>query len=145
MIKNLVGFALKDEYRGFELPRYFTLGASRRWDGFTFAVDSEYIRGDLGGRQKKTVDIWLLRAGVEKRLYPWLTGRAGLICPLSARTSTLGNLRDDIPSPKVGPTLGLSINYENWQVDISLHGDPALSYIKQRAAVAAALSLTYQF
>ncbi len=82
MIKNLVGFALEDEYHGFELPRYFTLGVSRRWESFTLALDSEYIWGNFGGREKKTVDIWLLRAGVEKRLYPWLTGRVGLICPL---------------------------------------------------------------
>lgn len=145
MIKNLVGFALKDEYSGFELPRYFTLAVSRRWKGYTFAVDSEYIRGNLGGSQRKTVDVWLLRAGMEKRLYPWLTGRMGLIAPLSARTSTLGDLRDDIPSPKVGPTLGLGVNYKNWQVDVGLYGDPALSYIKQKAVLAGALSLIYQF
>lgn len=145
MIKNLVGFALEDEYRGFELPRYFTFGVSRRSKTFTLALDSEYIWGNFGGREKKTVDIWLLRAGVEKRLFHWLTGRVGLICPLSARTSTLGDLRDDFPSPKVGPTLGLGVNYKNWQVDISLHGDPALSYIKQKAAVASVLSLIYRF
>ena len=145
MIKNLVGFALEDKYRGFELPRYFTLGVSHRRDGFIFALDSEYIWGDFGGRQKKTVDIWLLRAGVEKRLFPWLTGRAGLIFPLSARTSTLGNIRDDLSSPKVGPTLGLGYAYENWRIDASIYGDPARSYIKQRVALAAVLSLICQY
>ncbi len=145
MIKNLVGFALKDEYRDFELPRYYTLGVAWRPSGYTLALDSEWIWGSFGGLEKKTVEIWLLRAGFEKAITPRLTGRLGLICPVTARTSTLGNLRDDIPSPKLGPTLGLGYAYENWHLDISLYGDPALSYIKQRAAVAAALSLTYQF
>jgi len=145
MFKNLVGFALEDKYRGFELPRYFTLGVSRRTGSLTMAFDSEYIWGQFGGRDQKTVDIWMLRAGVEKRFYSWLAGRMGLIYPVIARTSTLGDLRDDIPSPKLGPTLGLSFYCDDWQMDFSLHADPAMSYIEQKGAVAAMLSLLYSF
>lgn len=145
MLKNAYGFSYKNEYDTFSLPRYLTIGISNTRNDFTLSFDSEYIFGTFSGLEKKDVEMWFLRAGLEKFITSWAAGRIGLIYPAIARTSTLGNIKDDTPSPKIGGAVGLGLRYKNLLIDLSVYGDPAKSYVKQKPVISSVLSLTLEF
>ena len=108
-------------------------------------MDSEYIFGEFGGYQKQSANIWFLRGGLENRLTPYLHLRAGLIYPLMARSSALGDLKAGIPWPKIGPCLGLGLILNRFNLDLALYGDPAKSYIEQTPTLGATSTLTFKF
>lgn len=145
MLKNAYGFSFKNEYTGFSLPRYLTIGISHIGADYTIALDSEYVFGTFSGIKKKEVEILLLRAGLEKEIFSWAKGRIGLIYPAIVKTSTLGNIKNDLPWPQIGGTLGLGFRYKNFLVDFSIYGDPAKSYVEHTLVISSVVSITMSF
>lgn len=144
MLKNIVGFALEEEYRSVELPRYAVVGISTLISGYTLAIDSEYIFGHYGGLEKKTVDIWFLRAGLEKAFGQRYQIRAGLIYPAVAKSSSAGDMTDNIPSPKIGGSIGIGAAFKWGYLDFAIYGDPAKSYVEQQPRLRSELSITFE-
>jgi hypothetical protein len=145
MLKNAYGFPLKNEYEDFSLPRHLTIGISNTHSDYTMSFDSEYVFGTFSGLKKKEVEMLFLRAGFEKEIVSWAIGRIGLIYPVIAKTSTLGNIKNDMPWPKIGGALGLGLRYKNFLVDLSIYGDPAKSYVEQTPVISSVLSVTMAF
>lgn len=145
MIKNVIGFSFKDEYNSFSLPRYFTVGISKDIEKYLLSLDSEYIYGTISGEEKKDVEIWFIRGGFEMEIGSWIEGRIGIIYPVIARTSTMGNLKNDMPSPKMGGSIGLGFKYKPFIVDFSIYGDPARSYVEQKAVISSVVSVTLEY
>ena len=140
MSKNLIdvhksGYIRRTDTRigknGFSMPLITTLAVTVEKETWRFACDQELIYGHFGGQEKKKAEFWLMRAGVEKRIFGHLFLRAGVIVPMVARTSSLGDLRDDLPDPKFGLTLGAGISFSHIKADLALTGNPAKSYIEQ--------------
>ena len=145
MIRNLFGFPFEDKYSSFSLPRHLTIGVSRHTNGYTLSMDSEYIFGTYSGLEKKDVKILFLRGGLEKEITPWLEGRMGLAYPVIAWTSSLGDMKDDIPFPKMGGSIGLGFKYRPFIIDLSIYGDPAKSYMEQKAVLSSVVSITFEY
>ena len=145
MLKNMIGFSFKKKYNRFALPYYATLSVSHRFEATTLSLDSEYIFGEFGGYQKQSANIWFLRGGLENSLTPYLRLRAGLIYPLMARSSALGDLKAGIPWPRIGPCLGLGLVLNRFDIDLALYGDPAKSYVEQTPTLGATGTLTFKF
>jgi len=144
-LKNLYGFSLKEEYDRVSLPKYLILGISTIQYGYTFSMDSEYVFGKFGGLEKKTAKIWLLRAGLEKPLEYNLKFRMGLIYPVVVRTSSIGDITNDIPWPKIGGSLGIGADLKWIVLDFAVYGDPAKSYLEQEATVSLETTATLKF
>jgi len=134
MLKNIYGVSSKKEDDSFSLPRYATLGIPLKKDGYTFSLDNEIIHGRYGGEEKKTAKFWLIRGGVEKEIEGILKLRLGLIFPVVAYTSTAGDMREDIPSPKIGGAVGIGAEFDRFNIDFAVYGDPARSYVEQDKA-----------
>ena len=145
MLKNIFGFSLKKKYDSFALPKYATLGISTKRKRQTFSFDSEFIFGRFGGVEKKTTEIWLLRAGLEHEIGRLFRLRGGLLYPVIARTSSLGNLKKDIPWPKLSVSMGIGLELKSFNIDLALYGDPAKSYVEQEPVPGATVTLTYKF
>ena len=145
MFKNVVGFSYKDEYSGFTVPKYATLAMSHTIGPTTLTLDSEYIFGRFGGYEKQSADIWFLRGGIEHRLTRHICLRAGLVYPVVAETSASGNLKEDIPWPGTGASLGLGLVLERFNIDLALYGDPGRSYVAQTLILGATGTLIYKF
>jgi len=123
MFKNVVGFSYKDEYNGFTVPKYATLAMSHTIGPTT----------------------WFLRGGIEHRLTRHICLRAGLVYPVVAETSASGNLKEDIPWPGTGASLGLGLVLERFNIDLALYGDPGRSYVAQTLILGATGTLIYKF
>ena len=145
MVKNLTGFHLKKKDYSFELPRDITLALSKKWKNHTFSLDNEIITGRFGDPVKQNANIWLIRAGLESEYFRRLRLRAGLIYPVLARTSDLGDLLDDIPQPRLGPTAGLGFSGKRFNFDLAFYGDFANTYIKRRPALGLTGTIIYKF
>ncbi len=144
-LKNLYGFSTKDKYDQVVLPKYIVLGISAIRYGFTLSMDSEYVFGSFGGLEKKTATIWMLRLGLEK---PWkyhLKFRMGFIIPVIIRTSSIGDVTNDIPWPKMGGALGIGADFKWIDLDLALYGDPAKSYLEQKPTVSIETTVTLKF
>jgi hypothetical protein len=126
----------------FTLPVYITLGFSAKYQGLLLSLDNELIYGHYGGTKSKKATFWFIRAGVEKEFNNWFTLRCGLTIPVKAQTDTLGNIRNDLPWPKMGGAVGISTRIERFTVDFSVYGDPAQSYVDQAIRIKTVLSLT---
>lgn len=142
MAKNFISFATREKYKTFSLPYYITAGISRDNGDYAISMESEYLFGNFGGLIEKDASIWLLRAGFEKLITNRTRARLGIIYPVIAKTSTIGNMRDDMPSPKAGGSIGLGINYRSFTLDVSIYGDPMESYVKQEIQIASVVSIT---
>ncbi len=130
-MKNIYGFSFKEKFDRFSQPKYATLGISGKKGRNLYSLDCETIFGKFGGLEKKTAEILLLRAGVEKEIKGSFRLRLGLIFPVVAYTSSLGDIRNEIPWPGVGGTMGIGAEYKYFKVDFALYGDPAKSFIDQ--------------
>jgi hypothetical protein len=130
------------ENADFSLPVYTTLGLSAQYRGLLLSLDNELIYGDYGGTESKKATFWFVRAGVEKKLNQMLVLRCGLSIPVKARTDTLGNIRNDLPWPKMGGAVGIGVKTDRWTIDFAVYGDPAESYVNQEIRVKTVLSLT---
>jgi len=133
------------ENAGFSLPVYTTFGFSAQYQGFLLSFDNELIYGHYGGVKSKKASFWFVRAGIEKLLNDWLTLRCGLTIPVIARTDTLGNMRNDLPWPKMGGAVGIGARFDRFTFDFSVYGDPAESYVDQEIRVKAVGALTITF
>ena len=151
MAKNLVdlhksGFVRTTTERisqtRFSMPLISTLAVAVTKDTWLFTCDQEVIYGHFGGLEKKKAEFWLVRVGVEKRISNNRFIRAGLIIPLIARTSSLGNIRNDLPSPKFGATIGAGMNFRRFKVDLAITGNPGRSYIEQKIYLQAVAGIT---
>lgn len=145
MFKNLVGFSFKSEYSGFSAPKYATLALSHSMGPTTLALDSEYIFGRFGGADKQSATIWFLRGGLEHRLIRHIRLRAGLVYPVIAQTSAAGDLKEDIPWPGTGASVGMGLDLKRFDIDLAFYGDPARSYVKQSPRLGVTGTLTYKF
>ena len=149
MVKNIGEFYASDdspkntpENAGFSLPVDTTLGASFQYRGFLLSLDNELIDGHYGGTESKKTTFWFVRAGIEKELNDWLTLRCGLTIPMVARTDTLGNIRNNLPWPKMGGAFGFSTRFDHLTFDFAVYGDPAQSYVDQKIRIKTVGSLT---
>jgi hypothetical protein len=68
--------------------------------------------------------------------------RVGIIYPAIAKPSTIGDIRDDMPSPKVGGSIGIGLNYKPFTIDFSIYGDPVESYLEQDLRISSVVSIT---
>jgi len=127
---------------GFSLPVYTTLGFSAQYQGYLLSLDNELIYGHYGGTKSKKATFWFLRAGVEKALNDLLVLRCGLTIPVVARTDTLGNIRNDLPWPKMGGAVGFGVKLHCLTFDFTVYGDPAQSYVDQEIRIKTVFSLT---
>ena len=145
MVKNIYGVSSNKEDDTLSLPRYATVGISLRKDGYTFSLDSEIIHGRYGGTEKKTAQFWFLRGGVEKKIGDVFRVRFGVIYPIVAYTSTAGDIRDDIPWPKIGGAAGIGAEFDKLTIDFAVYGDPARSYVEQDAVFLSVVTLIVKF
>ena len=145
MLKSVFGFSLKRKYDSFAPPKSATLGVSIRKKKKTFSFDNEFIFGRFGGVKKQTAEIWLLRAGLEHEIGRLFRLRGGLVYPVIARTSSLGDLKADIPWPKVGGSIGIGLELKRFNIDLALYGNPTKSYVEQELVLGAMATLTYNF
>ena len=145
MLKNIYGVSSNMEDDSFSLPRYATLGISSKKDGYTFSLDNEIIHGRYGTGKNKTAKFWLIRSGVEKEIEGILELRLGLIYPVMAYTSTVGDMREDIPSPKMGGAVGIGAELYIFIIDFAVYGDPAKSYVEQDQVVTSVGTITLKF
>lgn len=129
----------------FSAPRYLTLGFSKQVEKWLFAVDSETIFGTYGGLNEKKARFWFLRAGIERKVLKHLNARLGLVVPVIAYTSTLGNIRDDLPDPKFGGAVGMGIKWKWFSADLAIYGDPARSYVDRKIALGSVLTSIFRF
>lgn len=112
---------------------------------YLLSMDSEYIFGAFGGLEKKTANIWLLRAGLEKNIGYGLILRAGLLYPVVVRTSSLGDLTRDMPQPGIGGSLGIGAVFKRFNLDAAVYADPARSYVEQNPAFGGEITMTVKF
>jgi hypothetical protein len=145
MLRNIYGVSSKNEDDDFSLPRYATFGISSKKDGYTFSLDNEIIHGRYGSGEGKTAKFWLLRGGVEKETEGMLKVRLGLIYPVVAHTSTAGDMRKDVPSPKIGGAAGIGAEFDRFIIDFAVYGDPAKSYVEQRAVITSVSTIILKF
>ena len=145
MLKNIYGVSSNMEDDSFSLPRYATLGISSKKDGYTFSLDNEIIHGRYGTGKNKTAKFWLIRSGVEKEIEGILELRLGLIYPVIAYNSTVGDMREDIPSPKIGGAVGIGAEFNRFIIDFAVYEDPAKSYVEQENVVTFSGTITLKF
>jgi len=126
----------------FSLPLYITLGVAVQKETWQFSCDQEVIYGHFGGLEKKKAEFWLIRAGIEKKIFDNKFLRAGLIIPVIARTSSLGNIRADLPDPKFGVTLGGGVIFRHFKADLAVTGNPGKSYVEQDIHLQAIASIS---
>ncbi len=129
----------------FNLPSQITIGASGLFKGYRLSLDNEIVVGKYGGTTIKKARFWFARAGMEKNLYSDYFIRCGLVAPIIAWTSTLGNVQGDIPWPKVGGTLGGGVKIGRLTVDGAVSGDYGMSYVEGDIHLKAILSTTLKF
>ncbi len=149
MVKNIVDIYESStspdntpENADFSLPVYTILGLSAKYRGLLLSLDNELIYGHYGGTNAKKATFWFIRAGVEKKLNEMFVLRCGLTIPVMARTDTLGNIRNDLPWPKMGGAVGIGATFDRLTFDFSVYGDPAESYVDQEIRIKSVFSLT---
>ena len=68
--------------------------------------------------------------------------RCGLTIPVKAITDTLGNIRNDLPWPKMGGAVGIGATFDRLTFDFAVYGDPAERYVEQEIRIKTVFSLT---
>ncbi len=127
-------------------PKYFTIGFAKRTKNARLMIDGESIFGKYGEVGLRKASFFMLRMGYERKLGKKLTGRIGLIIPLKAWTSTLGNLIANLPPPKFGGSGGIGYALsKNADFDLAIFGDPGRSYIQKKLVISASASVRYRF
>lgn len=125
-------------------PRYMTIGGAWFRGRDTFTLDIERIYGQYGD-DRRQVRFLMVRGGMERDMGNGWKARAGIILPLQAKTSTLGNIRSKLPAPKFGATVGAGYTWRDTTIDIALFGDPGKSYIENKKVFGTTLSLRQRF
>lgn len=125
-------------------PKYLNFGVARMKGANTYTLDFERVFGEYSNELRKA-KFFMIRSGVEHTVNKSWKTRAGIIIPLQAWTSTLGNVLNNIPSPKVNLALGAGYTRGNSTVDLALYGDPGKSYIEKKADFSWGLTLRQKF
>lgn len=125
-------------------PKYINAGVAlfRGRDVFTFEL--EHIYGEYS-QDYRSVNFIMLRAGMERDLENGWKLRGGLIYPIRARTSTLGNIRAKIPSPKFDVAAGAGYSFSDFTLDFAIYGDPGWGYVKEELRARSVFTLRYGF
>ncbi|MCF7883071.1 MAG: hypothetical protein K9M95_02985 [Candidatus Cloacimonetes bacterium] len=100
--------------------------------------------GKYGGKTLKDMKIWFLKIGVEKTYLKKLDLRAGITAPIMAETTTLGNLLDKIPDPKLNLSCGIGYKWKRFTFDSALFFNPGLSYAERKPVPDLSISISYQ-
>ena len=137
------GFTLRNPLETSK-PKYMDFGVVRFEKGYTYTFDIERIYGHYGNTGK-TARFLFLRGGYERKLRGPFTGRFGLILPVIAKTSSLGNIRKDIPGIGLGGTLGLGYTRGDSTLDLAVFGDPGRSFVEKKISIGTSMSLTQKF
>lgn len=126
-------------------PRYMTFGAAYfKNEKSVYTLDVERIFGKYSSDLRKARFL-MVRAGAERTLSDEWRFRYGLVVPLQAHTSTLGNIRKDIPSPKLGGGLGLGYTWDDTNLDLAVYGDPGRSYVEHDAKLNFTMTASQKF
>lgn len=100
-------------------PLKVLIGAQYRYsDALVLATDFDWMLGDYGSN---TLDVRILRAGLEYQSGSAFVYRAGLIAPALIESETEANL--ELPFP-FAPTLGVGWSNTDWSVDAALYPHP---------------------
>ncbi len=145
IVKNIYGLNSSAKNDTFGLPKYASIGISYKKGKYLCSFDNEVIFGKYGGLVKKTARFWFIRAGFEAETVWKIDVRIGLIFPVVAYTSDLGNLTDDIPSPRMGGTLGFGREFKHFILDFAAYGDIAESYVEEEIKLSAVGSVILKF
>ena len=86
-----------------------------------------------------------MRGGIEHRIKRQILLRTGLIYTFIAKSSPNDDLKKEIPDPGIGASLGVGLVLKRFDIDLSLYGDPARSYIEQSTYLGATATLIYKF
>ncbi len=132
----------KNSQTRFSMPLITTLAVAVQQDTWLFTCDQEFIYGHFGGQEKKKIEFWMIRAGMEKQVLDHTFLRAALIIPVIARTTSLGNIRNDLPSPKFGATIGAGFVFSHFKFDLAITGNPGKSYVEQKIYLQAVASIS---
>lgn len=144
-MKNIYGLNSEKKNDAFGLPKYVTMGISFNTGKFLWSVDNEVIFGKYGGLEKKKAQFWVIRSGLEMDVIRNIKARLGVMIPIVAKTSDLGNLKDDMPSPKMGGAVGLGIEFKRFIFDVAVYGDAAESYVEEDIRISAVGTATVKF
>ena len=126
-------------------PRYINVGAAWFKGPNTYTFDIERIFGEYSGSLRQ-VRFLMIRTGMERDLGRGWKARGGLVIPLKAWTSTLGNIRDNLPSPKFGGSLGAGYTFKkDTTVDFAVYGDPGKSYVESKKRFSTVFTLRQKF
>lgn len=126
-------------------PKYATLGfAYFKRHRSVYTLDLERIFGNYSSWLRQ-VRFFFVRAGMERTVSPHWKYRLGLVVPLQARTSTLGNIRGDIPSPKFGGAFGFGYFCRDTNIDLAVYGDPGKSYVEHDVKLNFTLTASQKF
>ncbi|MDO9577887.1 MAG: hypothetical protein Q7J16_08380 [Candidatus Cloacimonadales bacterium] len=128
----------------FSMPDYFTFGLVWKRN-LNLYLDNELIMGHYGGKSLKYMKLWFLRAGVEKYLKNNLALRFGLTYPVIAETSTLGDIRSNLPNPKFTLSAGCGYKFKKFGVDVAFFFNPGQSYVQRKPVPAVYLSGTVRY
>ena len=133
-----------DEDAEFSLPHYFTLGFV--WEkAIKLYLDNELVIGYYGRKELKRMELWIVRIGVEKKVRNYFAFRFGLTNPLIAKTSTLGDLRANLPNPKFSISTGCGFECKRVKLDLALFLNPGLSYVHRKLVPAIYLSGVFRY
>ncbi len=125
-------------------PKYINIGSAFFRGDDTFTFDIEHIFGNYS-QEYRSVNFLMLRAGMERDMGNGWKLRGGIIYPIRARTSTLGNIRSKIPSPKFDVAAGAGYTFRNYVLDFAIYGDPGWGYVKEELRARSLLTLRYKF
>jgi hypothetical protein len=139
-LKNAVGFAFEDGYSRFELPRDLTLALALCRERWTWSLDAEYLFGGFGGYDERSMDVVLVRTGMEYEAGGGWFLRGGLIHPARADLSEF----EDFSIPLCG-AFGVGMDLGRWRVDLAVFGDPVHSHIRQAPVIGATTTITVAF
>ena len=145
MAKNIYGRSSNKRYERYSLPRYVTVGISFETGAYTFSLDNEVIFGRFGRVKDKVAQFWFVRGGVERPLGSRFKARIGLIYPIMAYTSTAGDMREDIPSPKIDVAAGIGVEFGRITLDFAVYGDPAKSYAEEERVLTSVGTVVIKF
>jgi hypothetical protein len=137
--KKRFGLSLRNPFERTK-PRYITFGSAWFGGDTTYTLDVERIFGQYGNDFRQARFLFI-RGGMERNLLNGWKLRGGVIIPLQAKTSTLGNIRNNLPSPKIGATMGAGYTWRDTSLDVAFFGDPGESYIRNKIVFGSVLTI----
>jgi long-subunit fatty acid transport protein len=124
-----------------EFPASYTFGASYQYKpNLLLTTDFQFVQGKYGN---DAIDFKIIRAGLEKTSNR-KSYRLGLIVPLSLKSESSKNVKDDLPAPFF-MSAGIGWKTRSGSIDFAIYPHPVMSYTRQTLDPSAELSLTMNF